>query len=89
MNTSHLSMLAISDSGFVFDPRTGHSYAVNSTGLALLRSLKLGQTPTESVQRLQSSFACPVDILGDVLTFVNALTTYELLDSEGAAGSVE
>ena len=35
-----LRRLALSDSGFVFDPLSGTSYTVNSSGLALLRLLQ-------------------------------------------------
>ena len=32
-----LTRLALSDSGFVFDPVTGNSFTVNGSGLAILR----------------------------------------------------
>lgn len=35
-----LMRLALSDSGFVFDPVTGNSFTVNGTGLAILRRLQ-------------------------------------------------
>lgn len=35
-----LERLAVSESGFVFDPVSGHSFTVNETGLAILRSLQ-------------------------------------------------
>lgn len=35
-----LQRLALSDSGFVFDPLSGTSYTVNDSGLALLRILQ-------------------------------------------------
>lgn len=35
-----LRRLALSDSGFVFDPLSGASYTVNGSGLALLRILQ-------------------------------------------------
>jgi hypothetical protein len=34
-----LERLAVSESGFVFDPVSGHSFSVNETGLEILRSL--------------------------------------------------
>ena len=39
-----LQRLAISESGFVFDPATGHSFTLNDTGLDILRFL---QTQTD------------------------------------------
>jgi len=35
-----LQRLAISESGFIFDPASGHSFSVNSTGLEILRFLQ-------------------------------------------------
>lgn len=37
-----LRRLAVSESGFVFDPVKGNSYTVNETGLALLRLMQQG-----------------------------------------------
>ncbi len=85
MDTSHLAMLAISDTGFIFDPRTGHSYTVNSTGLALLRSLKQGLQPSQFEEELAAAFDCPSDIATDIGTFVNTLINLELLDSDNVA----
>lgn len=36
----NLRRLALSESGFVFDPVSGNSFTVNETGLALLRLLQ-------------------------------------------------
>jgi hypothetical protein len=43
-NPDALRRLAVSDSGFVFDPVNGDSFTVNPCGLAVLRLLKDGQT---------------------------------------------
>jgi len=43
-NQDVLRRLAMSDSGFIFDPVNGDSYTVNPCGLAVLRLLKDGQT---------------------------------------------
>jgi len=37
---TNLQRLAISESGFVFDPVSGHNFTVNETGLTLLRLLQ-------------------------------------------------
>lgn len=34
--------IAISDTGFVFDPSTGDSYTLNSTGLEIVQMIKSG-----------------------------------------------
>jgi hypothetical protein len=48
--------LALSDSGFVFDPMTGHSFTVNPSGLCILRWLKDGMAPAEVERRLADTF---------------------------------
>jgi len=80
MQQNPLAMLAISDTGFVFDPRTGHSYTVNSTGLALLRSLKQGLDVTSAQEQLEGAFDCPGNITSDIYRFVNALINNEILN---------
>lgn len=60
--SNSITSLAISDTGFVFDPRTGHTYAVNSTGLAVLRGLKNGRTLLQIGDELATEFDRAVDI---------------------------
>lgn len=40
LNTDVFKRLALSDSGFVFDPGTGKSYTVNETGFWLIKQLQ-------------------------------------------------
>lgn len=40
LNTDAFKRLALSDSGFVFDPVTGKSYTVNETGFWLIKQLQ-------------------------------------------------
>lgn len=80
MNSNQLAMLAISDTGFVFDPRTGHSYSVNATGLALLKCLKQGLDLSSTHAQLRAQFDCPANITNDVHGFINSLVNHELLD---------
>ena len=39
--------IALSDSGFVFDPSTGDSYSTNPIGLEIIKMLKEEKTPQE------------------------------------------
>lgn len=55
-DVSRLKSLAVNDAGFVFDPMTGHSYNVNSTGLMLLHGLTAGESVDEVVARLRDTF---------------------------------
>jgi len=82
MDTNRLAMLAISDSGFVFDPRTGHSYTVNPTGLAVLTDLKQGRPLAVSLSHLQEAFDAPGNLRADLRAFVESLRNYELISTE-------
>lgn len=72
-----LSSLAVSDTGFVFDPRTGHTYSVNTTGLAVLRALKSGR----SLQQidLATDFEQAVGVREHVREFYKLLVELGLL----------
>jgi hypothetical protein len=39
--------IALSDSGFVFDPSTGDSFSTNPIGLEIIKALKEGKTAEE------------------------------------------
>jgi hypothetical protein len=69
-----LTRLAISESGFVFDPTTGHSFIVNETGLAVLRRLQQGSAIRELIDTLKDEYdATPTELERDVLEFVGSL----------------
>ena len=76
--TSHLGSLAISDSGFVFDPNTGNTYAVNATGLAVLRGLKSGRTLGQIHEDLWNDFE-QVKGVEDLHEFAQVLVELRLL----------
>jgi hypothetical protein len=80
--TSHLASLAISDSGFVFDPNTGNTYAVNATGLAVLRGLKGGRSLGQIHEDLWNDFE-QVRGVEDVREFAQALVELGLLPEDG------
>jgi PqqD family protein of HPr-rel-A system len=70
-----LRELALSDSGFVFDPMTGHTFTVNPSGLLVLRMLKEGTEPTQLVMRLAEEFSVEAgeDPMRDVQDFIMQL----------------
>ncbi len=81
MDISRLAMLAISDTGFVFDPRTGHSYTANATGMAILNHLKKGRPIPEVLARIEETFEAPASLPLDLEAFVEALSNYDLISS--------
>lgn len=78
-----LSDLAISDSGFVFDPYSGATFTVNSSGLAILHLLREGVDRSSMLEQLNERF----DIRGDDLhrdldEFLGLMRRHELLDPD-------
>lgn len=77
----HLNDLAVSDTGFVFDPYTGLTYSLNGTGLALLRGMKEGLDRDGLVARLREGFEVSdgVDLRRDLDEFVHLLRVHGLV----------
>lgn len=69
-----LTRLALSDSGFVFDPVTGNSFTVNTSGLAILRLLQKTEDWTDIISTLQAEFEVSYPVAErDVIEFATAL----------------
>lgn len=69
--------LALSESGFVFDPVSGQSFSVNETGLALLRLAQIESDMAQLVTRLAEQFAADTDeIRRDALDFAERLKDF-------------
>ena len=80
MNTKKLSALAISDSGFIFDPITGHSFTSNETGISIINLLKQGYGTDEIVDELLEIYDVEENQLEvDVLDFLQNLKNYNLV----------
>ncbi|GEM_PF-186710 len=65
--------LAVSETGFVFDPRTGHSFTVNPTGLVVLRALRDARSIEEIVEELGRQFTGATPLAEDVIGFLRQL----------------
>jgi len=76
-----LRELAMSDSGFVFDPMTGHTFTVNPSGLVLLRLLKQGTEIGQLCEHLAREFEVGLgeDLARDVQDFIMQLRECELI----------
>ena len=69
-----LNRLAVSESGFVFDPASGHHFTVNETGLVLLRLLLKSPRLDQVLETLGNEYdADPREMERDVIEFVSAL----------------
>lgn len=72
--TRVLERLAVSESGFVFDPFSGHSFTVNETGLEILRSLQQGTDFSVLQDRLADEYDVDrMSIDRDLLEFLGSL----------------
>jgi hypothetical protein len=77
--------LALSDTGFVFDPRTGHSYTANATGLAVVAAMKEGLAPAEIAERVRGQFGGGFAVEDDVEAFVELVRELGLAGARGAS----
>jgi PqqD family protein of HPr-rel-A system len=70
-----IGRLALSGSGFVFDPVSGASFSVNASGLAVLRAIQAGAADMGAiVQSLGAEFeAAPAVLERDVMEFAGRL----------------
>ena len=72
-----LHRLAISESGFVFDPSTGHHFTANETGLVLLRLLQQDQSIEHILDTLSREYKVSKrDLERDVLEFSGLLREF-------------
>lgn len=76
---SEIGTLAISDSGFVFDPSTGNTYSVNATGLAVLHGLKNGRTLQQIKDDLARDFQHAGGVDEHLRQFMKLLFDFGLL----------
>ncbi|MBT3222509.1 MAG: PqqD family protein [Proteobacteria bacterium] len=77
-----LQQLAISPTGFIFDPRSGATFSVNPTARMLLEGIRDGLGLAELEQQLVSEFHSPAaDLRRDILEFTHILRDEGLLSS--------
>ena len=56
VDTTRLRQLAISDSGFAFDPLTGHTFTLNASGLVIIAGIKAGRGVDAIADELREAF---------------------------------
>jgi hypothetical protein len=84
MKNQHLSSLALSDSGFLFNVKTGHTFTLNNTGTSILRQLISGTSPDSIVKNMTETFDVPEHLAKrDVEQFIVHLKSLGLLEKEG------
>lgn len=75
--------IAVSDTGFIFNPDTGESYTVNPLGSAIIKYLKEGMSVTEITGELQQTYDIDKNTLEkDTEDFIGLLRSFSLIDHE-------
>ena len=76
--------IAISDSGFIFNPDTGESFAANPVGLEILDMLKESLEISEIRKRILEKYNSEKDTIEkDYHDFINMLKQFNLLENDG------
>jgi PqqD family protein of HPr-rel-A system len=79
-----LADLAISDSGFVFNPRTGDVFTVNETGRVILLFLKDGLGSGAIAESLRARFeVLDEDVARDVDEFLSVVREHGMCAENG------
>ena len=74
--------IAISESGFVFNPTTGDSFTLNSVGTDILKMMKDGKDEKEIKSALSKAYELDEEALEkDYYDFLKMLGQYKLLDA--------
>lgn len=75
--------IAISDSGFIFNPTTGESFTVNLSGLEILMAIKEGKSFKEiSAQFLHKYSIDAATVEKDFFDFIHFLTQYKFITKD-------
>lgn len=73
--------IAISDSGFIFDPATGNSFTTNPIGLQIMRALLQNLSETQIIEQLLNDYdSNESTVARDLSDFINLLKKLKLLD---------
>jgi hypothetical protein len=77
---NRLKDIAISESGFLFDPYSGSTFNTNETGRLILQLLKEGKDVETIQSEIKTRFkTSEEDIRSDIYEFINLLKDAELL----------
>ncbi len=78
-----LNDLAVSDSGFIFNPATGESFSANETGLFILEQLKQSKTQEEIIDLMLEEFQADRPTMEkDFADFIAILSHYHLINNQ-------
>jgi hypothetical protein len=73
--------IALSESGFIFDPATGDSYSVNITGSKIFELLKEGLSKDQITEKLTEVFDTEKEqVVKDLDDFLNYLRQLKMIE---------
>jgi hypothetical protein len=73
--------IALSESGFVFNPVNGESFTLNETGSRILQLMKEGHGQKEIIEKIGSEYQSDASkVEKDVEEFFDLLQRYQLTD---------
>jgi hypothetical protein len=75
------SNIAVSDTGFVFNPGTGDSYSINPIGVEIIRWMKAAQSEAEIINKLVEQYDTDDQTVEkDLYDFYNMLLQNQLAE---------
>jgi tRNA A37 methylthiotransferase MiaB len=73
--------VALSDSGFLFNPSTGDSYSVNEIGRQIIDLIQNGKSEDEIISNIMNDYMVDKSSFEkDLYDFKNMLETYKLIE---------
>lgn len=80
--------LALSETGFVFDPYSGATFSLNETGVVVMRALRSGRSREEVLAAMRDAFEVgSADLEHDLDEFVALLRREGLVSRDFEPGS--
>ncbi len=75
--------IAVSETGFVFDPTSGESYSINREGQEIMALLKNGKTPEEISEAMCTQYMIdPAGFEKYFYDFIGMLRQFQLIDED-------
>ncbi len=72
--------IAVSDSGFIFNPSSGDSFSANAIGLEIIRILREGKSKEDLIKEISEKYAIDSSTAEkDIQDFLQTLSSYQLI----------
>ena len=74
--------IAISDSGFIFNPSSGDSFSANAVGLEIIRLFKDRKSKEDVINTIIENYAVDASTFEkDINDFIQMLSSYQLIQN--------